>query len=150
MIADTHGWVRPETLEALAGSDLIVHAGDVGKPGVLEALAALAPVFAVRGNVDRGERAAALPRTAVVEVGEVLLYVIHELQALDLDPAAAGFSAVISGHSHRPEIEERSGVLYLNPGSAGPRRFHLPTSIAWLHIRGHTLQAELLFLDENG
>jgi hypothetical protein len=150
VVADTHGWVRPEALDALGDSELIIHVGDVGHPDVLEALAALAPVVAVRGNVDRGAWAAELPQTEVVEVGDVLLYVIHDLQALDLDPAAAGFSAVISGHSHRPKIEERGGVLYLNPGSAGPRRFHLPTSIARLHVRGAVLEAELRFLDGMG
>ena len=134
VISDTHGLLRPEAVAALEGSDLIVHAGDVGAPEVLEVLRRIAPVFAVRGNNDRGPWASALPTTEVVEVDGLLLYVLHDLHELDLDPAAAGFSAVIAGHSHQPRAETRGGVLYLNPGSAGPRRFTLPIALARLHI----------------
>jgi hypothetical protein len=143
VISDTHGLVRPEAIEILRGSELIVHAGDIGGPEVLEALRALAPVVAVRGNNDRESWAKALRETEVVEIGDVLLYVLHDIHRLDLDPVAAGFRAVISGHSHEPLAEERKGVLYLNPGSAGPRRFHLPVAVARLRIRGVALHAEI-------
>lgn len=143
VISDTHGLVRPEAIEILRGSDLIVHAGDVGGPEVLEALRAVAPVVTVRGNNDTGNWAQTLLETEVLEIGDVLLYVLHDVHGLDLDPAAAGFAAVISGHSHVPLIEERKGVLYLNPGSAGPRRFSLPVTAARLRIRGVALQAEI-------
>jgi putative phosphoesterase len=123
---------------------MIIHAGDVGKPEVLDALREIAPVAAVRGNVDRGAWAQGLPVTEVAEVGEALIYVLHDLDELDLDPAAAGFHAVISGHSHKPAIHEKQGVLYLNPGSAGPRRFRLPVSIALLSIEGKSLQAQIV------
>ena len=136
VIADTHGLLRPEALEALRGSDLIVHAGDVGTPDVLRALEELAPVVAVRGNNDRGPWASALPVVEVLELGWASLYVLHDLNGLDLDPRAAGFSAVIAGHSHQPRSEERDGVLYFNPGSAGPRRFRLPVSVGHLVIEG--------------
>jgi len=135
LISDTHGLLRPEALNALAGSDLILHAGDVGKPGILDALKALAPVVAVKGNVDHGAWASALPATAVAEAGPAIIYVLHDIHALDLDPAAAGFRVVVSGHSHQPARTERSGVLYVNPGSAGPRRFQLPVTIARLDLR---------------
>ncbi len=134
LISDTHGLLREEALRALKGSDLIIHAGDVGKPEILTALEAIAPVIAVRGNVDRGAWAQSLPETAVAEAGSVLCYVLHDVQALDLDPAAAGFHVVVSGHSHQPSRSERSGVLYLNPGSAGPRRFRLPVTVARLSL----------------
>lgn len=147
VISDTHGLVRPEALAALAGSDLIVHAGDVGGPEVLDALRAVAPVFAVRGNNDRGAWAQAIPETEVVETGGVCLYVLHEIAALDLDPAAGGFAAVITGHSHRPAATEKSGVLYLNPGSAGPRRFSLPVAVARLRIEGARLAQEIVTLE---
>lgn len=146
VLSDTHGLVRPEALEALRGSDLIVHAGDVGRPEVLEALGELAPTFAVRGNVDRGAWADALPATEVVEAGELLLYVLHERAQLEVDPGAAGFAAVISGHSHRPSVDTREGVLYLNPGSAGPRRFRLPVAVARLRVRGRRLEPEIVEL----
>ena len=122
LISDTHGLLRPEALQALAGSGLIIHAGDVGKPEILDQLRAIAPVVAVRGNIDKGDWASHLPLTAVVETEAVLIYVLHDVHELDLDPAAAGFGIVISGHSHKASREERSGVLYVNPGSAGPRR----------------------------
>jgi uncharacterized protein len=146
IIADTHGLLRPQAVEALQGVALIIHAGDVGNPSILDELRQIAPVFAVRGNVDTAPWAASLPDTTVVEVGDQLLYVLHNREDLDLNPAAAGFSAVIFGHSHQPLIEERQGVLYLNPGSAGPRRFHLPISIARLKIIGQKIDAEIVAL----
>ena len=147
VISDTHGLVRPQALRALAGADLIVHAGDVGSAEVLDALRAVAPVVAVRGNNDRGEWAAALAETEVVETDGRSLYVLHDLKELDLDPRVAGFDAVIAGHSHQPRIDRRDGVLYLNPGSAGPRRFRLPIAIAWLAIEAAGLDAEIVHLD---
>jgi putative phosphoesterase len=147
VISDTHGLVRPEALRALAGADLIVHAGDVGGPEVLDALRAVAPVVAVRGNNDRGRWAAALSETEVVETDGRSLYVLHDLKELDLDPRAAGFDAVIAGHSHQPRIDRRDGVLYLNPGSAGPRRFRLPIAVAWLAVEPAGLDAEIVQLD---
>jgi uncharacterized protein len=146
IISDTHGLVRPEAIKALEGVEMIIHAGDIGTPEVLEALRAIAPVAAVRGNNDKGEWAHALPETEVVEVGGVALYVLHDVKTLDLDPVTAGFRAVISGHSHQPAIAHRRGVLFLNPGSAGPRRFKLPISVARLIIRGDTLEAQLVEL----
>ena len=130
LISDTHGLLRPQALEALRGSELILHAGDVGKPEILTALRELAPVIAVRGNVDTSEWAKTLPETAVAEAGKILIYVLHDVHALDLNPAAAGFHVVVSGHSHQPGKFERDGVLYINPGSAGPRRFRLPVTVA--------------------
>jgi len=144
VIADTHGLLRPEALKALRGVELIIHAGDVGGPEILEALRVLAPVYAVRGNTDRGDFGRSLPQTQVVQVGQVQLYVLHELFCLDLDPAAAGLAAVIFGHSHRPHMERKDGVLYLNPGSAGPRRFTLPVTLALLKVRNNVLEAEFI------
>jgi hypothetical protein len=138
--------VRPEAIEALRDSELIVHAGDVGGPHVLERLSVIATTIAVRGNVDKGPWAKSLPLREVIHVGEVQLYVLHELSALDLDPKAAEFAAVISGHSHRPHAEVRDGVLFLNPGSAGPRRFALPVAIAKLRVIGKSLSHELIEL----
>jgi putative phosphoesterase len=146
VISDTHGLLRPEAVKVLQGVELIIHAGDVGNPKVLANLARIAPVHAVRGNTDRGDWAAGLPQTRVVEVGGVHLYVLHELFCLDLDPAAAGFAAVIFGHSHSPHLERKNGVLYLNPGSAGPRRFTLPVTLARLHIKVDNLQAYIVEL----
>ena len=146
VLSDTHGLLRPEVLELLRGSQLLVHAGDVGDPTVLEALHAVAPVVAVRGNVDVEPWARELSETEVVAVGGVRLYVLHDLHRLDLDPRAAGFSAVISGHSHRPSVERRRGVLYLNPGSCGPRRFDLPLTVARLRVSGSTVEAEIVDL----
>lgn len=130
ILSDTHGLLRPEAVQALKGVDWIVHAGDLGSAEVLEALRGIAPTVAVRGNIDRGEWAQGLPSTEILEVGPYALYVLHDLRELALDPAAAGFAAVISGHSHRPAIRQEKGVLYLNPGSVGPRRFDLPVSMA--------------------
>ena len=150
VISDTHGLVRPEAVSALRGSDLIIHAGDVGKPEVLEQLRALAPTHAVRGNVDRGDWAEALPETEVVEVGRLSFYVLHQVQLLDLDPNAADFAAVICGHSHQPSAEVRDGVLYLNPGSAGPRRFRLPVAVARIAVSDSGLRPEIVELDVSG
>jgi len=146
VISDTHGLLRPEAVAALRGSDLIVHAGDVGSAEILKGLRTVAPTVAVRGNVDRGAWAESLPTTAVVEAGPHQLYVLHILENLDLVPEAAGFAAVISGHSHRPHAETRRGVLYLNPGSAGPRRFRLPVTIARLRVTGRGLEHEIVEL----
>jgi putative phosphoesterase len=147
VISDTHGLVRPQAVAALRGSDLIVHAGDVGHPDVLEALRALAPVVAVRGNNDRGAWAESLSATEVVEVAGLSLYVLHDLAELDVDPKAAGFHAVIAGHSHLPKLERRGGVLYLNPGSAGPRRFKLPVALARVRVSAAGVDAELVELE---
>ena len=134
VISDTHGLLRPEAVAALAGSELIIHSGDIGSLAVLEALRSIATVVAIRGNIDTGAWAASLQPTEAVEVGEATLYVLHDLAELDFDPKAAGFQAVIAGHSHRPAIETRNGVLYVNPGSAGPRRFSLPITVARLEV----------------
>ena len=146
VISDTHGVVRPEAIEALRGSELIIHAGDVGDPDVLERLRAIAPTVAVRGNVDNGPWAQTLPVSEVVRVGDVLLYVLHRLEDLDLDPKTAGFAAVIYGHSHQPSSETRDGILFLNPGSAGPRRFRLPVAIAKIRVVGTNLSPEFIHL----
>jgi putative phosphoesterase len=135
LISDTHGLLRQEAVRVLAGSDLIIHAGDVGAPEILDALRAVAPVVAVRGNVDTAAWASALPATTVAEAGGTLIYVLHDLNELDLDPVAAGFGVVVSGHSHKPARMERGGVLYVNPGSAGRRRFKLPITVARLDLR---------------
>jgi len=134
IISDTHGLLREEALHALEGSDLIIHAGDVGDPAILERLKSIAPVFAVRGNVDTEPWAQELPETEVIEAGPASIYVLHDVQALDLDPAAAEIHVVISGHSHKPSSTETRGVLYINPGSAGPRRFDLPVTLARLDL----------------
>jgi uncharacterized protein len=147
IISDTHGLLRPEIPKVFHGVDLIVHAGDIGRAAVLEALRDLAPVVAVKGNVDRGEWAKSLPEAQVVEAQAVFLYVIHEIERLDLDSSAAGFGAVIHGHSHIPLAVEKSGVLYLNPGSAGPRRFRLPVSVAILDVNGESISWRLITLE---
>ena len=146
LISDTHGLLRPEAFDSLRGSDFIVHAGDVGHAGIIEQLSELAPVTAVRGNNDRGAWAAALHDTELLAIGGASIYVIHDLAQLDLDPAAAGVHAVVSGHSHQPGIAERNGVVYVNPGSAGPRRFRLPVSIGKLTVEGVTIQPRLITL----
>jgi putative phosphoesterase len=135
LISDTHGLMRSEALDALQGSDLIIHAGDIGDPAVLESLATIALVRAIRGNNDRGAWAAKLPATEVVELGSHSIYVLHNLMELDLDPAAAGFITVVCGHSHKPAVEKRGSVLFVNPGSAGPRRFKLPVTVATMTLR---------------
>jgi putative phosphoesterase len=143
VISDTHGLLRPEALQALVGSSLIIHAGDVGDLGILDALRKIAPVVAVRGNIDKGD---ALPEFLRVEHGGASIYVLHDVNQLDLDPAAAGLQVVISGHSHKPSIRKNGGVLYLNPGSAGPRRFTLPVTVARLHVAGKRVEAECVDL----
>jgi putative phosphoesterase len=146
VISDTHGLLRPEAVAALHASDLIIHAGDVGDPQILDRLRAIAPTVAVRGNVDTSAWAEALPLTEVVEVGPLQIYVLHNLADLNLDPHAAGFAAVISGHTHRPHTEIRGDVLYVNPGSAGPRRFSLPIAVARLTISDSRLAHEIIEL----
>ncbi|MGA6986844.1 MAG: metallophosphoesterase family protein [Terriglobales bacterium] len=146
VISDTHGLLRPEAIRALRGSDRILHAGDAGSPEILDALAQIAPVTAIRGNVDTEIWARALPETEVVEAGGVSIYMLHDLGRLDLKPPAAGFRVVIYGHSHQPKITEKDGVLYFNPGSAGPRRFKLPVTVGKLMIKAGKVQAELIEL----
>jgi len=148
VVSDTHGLVRPQLLRALEGVDRIIHAGDVGRYAVLHTLGTVAPVVAVRGNMDGGDLGRRLRKTEAVEIGETLLYVVHDLYELDLDPVQAGIRVVISGHSHNPTQKEKNGVLYLNPGSAGPRRFTLPVTMAILHIQGDQIEPEFLALDE--
>jgi putative phosphoesterase len=147
VISDTHGLLRPEAVAALTGVERIIHAGDIGERAVLDALGRLAPVSAVRGNNDRGGWARDIPETEVVEIGGVALYVLHDLHELDLDPRAAGFAAVIAGHSHQPRQEQRDGVLYFNPGSAGPRRFRLPVSIGRLTVERGRVTGTLTTLE---
>jgi uncharacterized protein len=146
VISDTHSLVRPNVPKLLAGVDLIVHAGDVGAPAVLDALREIAPTVAVRGNVDTDVWCTALPETHVVYAGGIELFVLHDIAQLKLDPKKAGYRAVIYGHSHRASIEERDGVLYLNPGAAGPRRFNLSPSLAKVEVRGQELDVSLLTL----
>ena len=136
LISDTHGLLRPEAKAFLQGSDYIVHAGDICDSAILEELAAIAPVTAVRGNNDKGSWAAQLRETERLQVGEIVIYAIHELSRLDIEPGTAGVRVVVSGHSHKPLVEERRGVLYVNPGSSGPRRFTLPISAGELIING--------------
>jgi hypothetical protein len=146
VISDTHGLLRPQALEALAGAQHLIHAGDVGAPEVLEQLRELAPTTAVCGNNDVGEWSAALPSALTFELEGMRLHLLHDIAELVLEPAGLGIRAVITGHSHRPAIRESGGVLYLNPGSAGPRRFSLPVSVAWLEIDNGTLHARLVEL----
>lgn len=146
VISDTHGLLRPEALAALQGSDYIIHAGDVGDPAILTALATLAPVTAVRGNVDREKWAHELPETNVLQVGLIAMYVLHDVGRLDLNPRSAKLAAVIFGHSHCPSQEMRNGVLFFNPGAAGPRRFTLPVTVGRLRISGSRLSAEIVTL----
>jgi putative phosphoesterase len=140
IISDTHGLLRPEAVERLAGVHHIIHAGDIGRPEVIAELGRIAPTTAVRGNIDRDEWAAGYPPTKRVELAGRLFYVLHNLAELDLDPAAAGIDVVVSGHSHQPRIETVDGVVYLNPGSAGPRRFNLPIALATLDLSGEELR----------
>lgn len=147
VISDTHGLLRPEAMEALRGSDLIVHAGDVGDPEILDRLAGIAPVTAVRGNVDRGAWALDLPETATIELDGVRLYVIHDIAALDVSAPGARIDVVIFGHSHVPSIDRRDGRWYFNPGSAGPRRFRLPMSVGRLTVAGGEAAPAILELE---
>jgi len=146
VISDTHGLLRPEAIEALRGSEHIIHAGDVGSPEILEKLSRIAPVIAVRGNIDKAAWSRRLPETQVLELGGVSIYVLHDLAQLDLKPKAAGFSVVVSGHTHVPKQETRDGVLYFNPGSAGPRRFKLPVSLGRLVLEAGSVSGELVQL----
>lgn len=143
LISDTHGLLRPEAVHALAGVEQIIHAGDVGATAVIERLQAIAPVHAVRGNNDRGPWASVLPDRLELEWLQVRIQVLHDLKELESDPAAAGFRAVIAGHSHKPGIVERGGVLFVNPGSAGPRRFKLPVTVGFLNLANGSARAEI-------
>jgi uncharacterized protein len=147
VISDTHGLLRPQAVAALQGSALIIHAGDVGSPDILDALRQIAPVVAVRGNVDNGPWAEQLSDSEVVQVDDSSMYVLHILDELNLDPPTAGFRAVISGHTHQPTMESKDGVLYFNPGSAGPRRFNLPISVGRLLLAESEVAGEIINLD---
>ena len=144
VISDTHGLLRPEALAKLKGSDYIIHAGDIGDPAILDKLSEIAPVTAVRGNVDRASWARKIPVTNVLEIAGLSIYVLHDLAQLDLKPEAARFAAVVSGHSHVAKQETKNGVLYFNPGSAGPRRFRLPVTVGRLVVNGAELRGEIL------
>ena len=146
VISDTHGLLRPQAVAALQGSALIIHAGDVGRSEILDELRRIAPVVAVRGNIDHGAWATRLPLSEIVEHDGALLHVLHILEELELDPPTAGFHAVITGHTHRPKMETKDGVLYFNPGSAGPRRFDLPVSVGRLLVADGKLRGELVYL----
>lgn len=150
LLSDTHGLLRPETLSVLDGVDHLVHAGDVGSPDVLTALRARFSLTVVRGNVDRGAWAEALPRDATIELAGTLVHVLHDLDDLDLDPAAAGIGMVVTGHSHVPRVDRRGGVLYVNPGSCGPRRFDLPVTVALLTVTGGALDVTIVPLLQSG
>ena len=146
LISDTHGLLRPQALTALRGSDVIVHGGDIGDAQILAQLATVAPVTAVRGNNDRGGWADAVPETALLEAGGLRIHVLHDLHELAIDPAESRIRVVVSGHSHQPRVEERQGVVYVNPGSAGPRRFKLPIAVARLYVSEDGLRPELVEL----
>jgi putative phosphoesterase len=147
VISDTHGLLRPEAVEMLRGSEHIIHAGDIGAPEIILELQKLAPVTAIRGNIDHQDWCRKFHETEIVELAGVHIYILHDLNALDLNPKAAGFAAVISGHSHKPTQEMKDGVLYFNPGSAGPRRFKLPITVGRLEISGSSLTASILPLE---
>ena len=144
VISDTHGLLRPEALAALRGSDYIIHAGDIGDPDILKQLAKIAPLTAIRGNVDRDACAKKIPATIVLEVAGVSIYILHNLNELDLKPAAGGFDVVISGHTHAAKVEIRNGVLYFNPGSAGPRRFRLPVTVGRVTVSNGKVWGEIV------
>jgi uncharacterized protein len=146
VISDTHGRLRPEAVNALENSDYLIHAGDIGDPEILGKLESLAPVTAIRGNVDRENWALKIPTTNVLEVGGLSIYILHDLAQLDLKPDAAGFAVVIYGHSHEPKQETKNGVLYFNPGSAGPRRFTLPVTVGRLIVEGRSVRGEILHI----
>lgn len=146
VISDTHSLLRLEAIAALAHSDLILHAGDIGKPEILEQLKTIAPVIAVRGNNDKGTWAETIPECETIAIAEISVYLLHSVKDLTIDPKTAGIRVVISGHSHKPVVEEHNGVLFLNPGSAGPRRFKLPITIAHLHVDGAAVQAQIIDL----
>ena len=146
IISDTHGLVRPQAVEALTGVDMILHAGDVGNQQVLDTLKDIAPVVAVRGNNDKGDWAQVLPECEVVDIDKISIYMLHDVKEIDISPSGAGFHVVVSGHSHKPSVEEHRGVLYVNPGSAGPRRFTLPVTLAHLQITGEKVHANIVEL----
>jgi len=146
LISDTHGLLRPEALAALADSDLLIHAGDIGKPEVVAALKKIAPLVAIKGNNDTDSWAHRLPETKKITLGALKLYVIHNVKELSFDPAGRGFRVVISGHSHKPVIQTKDNVLFVNPGSAGPRRFKLPICVGKLLVQGETVDAEIIEL----
>jgi putative phosphoesterase len=146
VISDTHNLLRPEAIEALKAVDLIIHAGDICSPSVLEKLKTLAPVVAVRGNNDKGLWAEELPVFEMVQIGTISIYIIHDIKELEINPVAAGFNVVISGHSHKPSVKDDKGVFYLNPGSAGPRRFKLPVSVARIKLDGEKVDIEIVEL----
>ena len=146
LISDTHGLLRPEAVAALQGCAQIIHAGDIGKPQVLDGLRAIAPLEAIRGNIDTADWAQVLPERLDLRIGGLTLHVLHDLKQLDIDPLATGVDVVIAGHSHKPKVERRDGVLYVNPGSAGPRRFSLPISLALLELNDGQAQVELISL----
>src|SRR5579859_2923026 len=146
VISDTHGLLRPEAIAALKGADYIIHAGDIGDPAILTKLAAIAPLTTVRGNVDREPWTRKIPASNVLEVGTISIYVLHNLNELDLKPEAAGFAAVVAGHTHQPKQDLRNGVLYFNPGSAGPRRFKLPVTVGHLRIQERNIESEVIEL----
>lgn len=150
VISDTHGLLRPEAERQLAGVAHIVHAGDIGRPDIIDSLRRIAPVTAIRGNVDTGSWARAYPHTVTVTLGGCTIHVLHDIHELDFDPASRGIDIVVSGHSHRPLIERRGGVLYLNPGSAGPRRFNLPITLAILELAAPRVEARLQDLATGG
>lgn len=143
LISDTHGLLRPEALQALAGVERIIHAGDIGTPEVIESLRNIAPVDAVRGNNDKGPWATGFPPWLALEFGGVGIHVLHDVNELDVDPTAAGFRVIIAGHSHKPHVTERDGVLFVNPGSAGPRRFSLPVTVGYLSVADGSARAEI-------
>jgi putative phosphoesterase len=147
VLSDTHGLLRPQALAALSGADFLIHAGDIGGADLLSALRSIAPTHAVRGNIDTQSWAAKLPSSETIVVEGRRLHVLHVLADLDVDPSTVGYDAVISGHSHRPSVARRGGVLFLNPGSAGPRRFSLPVTVARLFVERHNLRAEIVPLD---
>jgi uncharacterized protein len=146
IISDTHNLLRLEAVNALKGSEIIIHAGDIGSPEIIDRLKNIAPVYAVRGNIDRSPWEDTLPTTDIIEISGKFLYVLHNIHEIDVDPVAAGFDAVISGHSHKPNIENKNGVFFINPGSAGPRRFSLPVTIARLQIVGDSISCDVIEL----
>ena len=146
LISDTHGLLRPEACAALRGCARIIHGGDIGTPGIVEALSALAPVTAVRGNNDRAAWAQVIPEEALLQIGETTIYVLHDLSQLTIDPVARGIRVVVSGHSHQPVVRDNDGVLYVNPGSAGPRRFRLPVAVAELVVGRRSVSARIVEL----
>lgn len=146
VLSDTHGLLRPEVLPAIAGADHILHAGDVGNIEILDQLRTVAPVTAIRGNIDQHGPCAELPATEAVELNGCLIYIVHAINDLDIAPKAAGVKVIVYGHSHQPSIQSHKGILYLNPGSCGPQRFKLPVTLAWLRIEESKLRAEILYL----